>query len=99
VPGPRYDLRKPPDATCAWCGAPFRRRAARLKCCSHSCGQKLRYKRPPTPCSVCGEPVKKTANRTCSRSCANEARAMSVAARMAARHEGEERREREARKF
>lgn len=28
---------------CAWCGEPMRSKGARVKCCSQSCGQKLRY--------------------------------------------------------
>lgn len=40
--GPRPDLRVPLVA-CAWCGKPFKRRANRIRCCSQSCGQRLRY--------------------------------------------------------
>jgi hypothetical protein len=44
-PGARLDLRKPPRE-CGWCGMPFKASSLRVKCCSPSCGQKLRHARP-----------------------------------------------------
>jgi hypothetical protein len=38
--GPRPHLWK---RRCAWCGKPMRGKGERVKCCSQSCGQKLRY--------------------------------------------------------
>lgn len=40
--GARPDLTKPPRV-CAWCGKEFKSNMRRVKCCSQSCGQKLRY--------------------------------------------------------
>jgi hypothetical protein len=32
-----------PKRPCAWCGKPIKQGGTRVKCCSFSCGQKLRY--------------------------------------------------------
>lgn len=44
--GPREIKPYPP---CEWCGQPIKSRAKRVKCCSFSCGQKLRYAQTTEP--------------------------------------------------
>lgn len=64
--GPRPSLRKP-KVPCAFCGKLFKRKAKRLKCCSHICGQSLRYADAWQPCSLCKVLTKN--DKYCSRFC------------------------------
>ena len=43
IRGPRPEWRRKAPIPCAWCGTFFRQKERRIKCCSQSCGQRLRY--------------------------------------------------------